>query len=80
MHQYLMVETVDDDVTEVEFDGGLRTDLPLAWFPAGTSEGNGFRVEADGNGGVRFLPDERAARVIRERNKQTLLDFSDDLD
>lgn len=80
MEAYLIVESVEDDVVEVELDSGLRTELPLAWFPPDAGEGDGFRCEPVPEGGVRFIPDDRAARVIRERNKQTLLDFHDELD
>ena len=79
MNHYLIVDGLEGEVLEVEFDDGLRTELPATWFPPGVEEGDGFRVELQ-EGGVRFIPDERAVRIVRERNKQTLLDFSDDLE
>ncbi len=80
MDAFLMVDDVSDDVVDVELDSGLRTELPRAWLPADVTEGDGFRCESLPDGGVRFVPDDRAARVIRERNKQTLLDFHDEHD
>ena len=80
MEAYLVVENVEDDIVEVELDSGLRTELPRAWFAPGVVEGDGFRCEPVQDGGVRFIADDRAARLIRERNKQTLLDFHDELD
>lgn len=80
MDRYLLVEDVSSDVAEVEFDGGLRTELPAAWLGEGVAEGDGFRIEhriEDGGATLRFVPDPRAARVIRERNKGTLLEFAD---
>lgn len=79
MEHYLVVEGAEGDVLEVELESGLRTELPAAWLPAGAAEGSGFRVELQ-DGAVRFVPDERAARLLRERNKQTLLEFSDELE
>jgi len=75
MNEFFVVESVDGDVVEVEFDSGLRTELPAAWLPE-AAEDEGYRVER-GDAGVRFVPDPRAAHALRERNKQTLLDFSD---
>ena len=78
MDAYLVVDAAQDDVLEVELDSGLRTELPAAWLP-GAREGDGFRVEL-AEGGVRFVKDERAARIVRERSKQTLLDFADEVE
>ncbi|AFZ66290.1 hypothetical protein [Deinococcus peraridilitoris] len=79
MEHYLIVEEQEGDIVEVELSNGLRTELPLAWLPAGASNGAGFRVEV-GVGQISFVPDERAARFVRERNKQTLLEFTDEVE
>lgn len=76
---YLVIDNVEGDVAEVELASGLRTELPSAWLGNDLEEGQGFRVDAEA-GAVRFVPDDRAARLVRERNKQTLLDFHDDID
>jgi hypothetical protein len=78
MNEFFVVEGVDGDVIEVEFGGGLRSELPAAWLPDAGAE-DGYRAEVV-EGGVRFVPDDRAVRIVRERNKQTLLDFHDDHD
>ncbi|WP_027480821.1 hypothetical protein [Deinococcus pimensis] len=75
MNEFFVVESVGGDVVEVEFDSGLRSELPAAWLP-GAAEEDGYRVEREA-GGLRFVPDPRAAHALRERHKQTLLDFSD---
>ena len=75
--EYLVIESLDGDVAEIELAGGRRFELPLAWLPQGVQEGDGLRAEA-GGGGVRFFPDPQAARALREASKQTLLDFSDE--
>lgn len=76
---YLVIESVEGDVAEVELASGLRTELPSAWLGLDLREGLGFRVDAEA-GAVRFVPDDRAVRLVRERNKQTLLDFHDEID
>lgn len=77
--RYLVVDFVQGGVIELELDSGLRAELPAEWLPAGAAEGDGFRAEPLPEGGVRFVKDERAARLVRERNKQTLLAFSDEI-
>ncbi|PYE55891.1 hypothetical protein [Deinococcus yavapaiensis] len=76
---YLVIESVEGDIAEVELASGLRTELPAAWLGEDIDAGMGFRVEA-GAGALRFVADERAARFVRERNKQTLLDFHDEIE
>lgn len=77
MNDYLVVESVEGGIAEVELGSGLRTELPAAWLPAGAAEGDGFRVEGVA-GELRFVADGRALRLVRERSKQTLLEFSDE--
>lgn len=77
MTEYLVVESLDGDVAEIELTGGRRFELPSAWLPKGIAEGDGLRAEIE-NGAVRFVPDPQAARALREASKQTLLDFSDE--
>ncbi len=77
MTEYLVIESLDGDVAEIELTGGRRFELPRAWLPHEVREGDGLRAEVDG-GGVRFVPDAQAVRALREASKQTLLDFSDE--
>lgn len=55
---------------------GRSFDLPAEWLPA-AAEGLAYevRVRADG---VAFAPLAGGARTLREHNKQTLLEFSDE--
>jgi hypothetical protein len=78
----LVIEVLDEDrgLAEVEWlsPGGeaLTFELPIGWLPAGVQEGDGYAVSALGDT-LTFRADPEAARQLRERSKQTLLDFSD---
>ncbi|WP_221089989.1 hypothetical protein [Deinococcus aquaedulcis] len=73
----LVIDVLDEDagLADVEDSQGRTYQLPAEWLP-GAADGAGYEVVAQG-GGLSFVPAPDAARQLRERSKQTLLDFSD---
>ncbi|GGL09232.1 hypothetical protein [Deinococcus radiotolerans] len=76
----LVIDVLDEDagLADVEDTRGRTYQLPAEWLP-GAADGAGYRVSTHA-GAVTFTPDPDAARALRERSKQTLLDFSDEHD
>ena len=74
----LVIDVLDEDagLADVEDSRGRTYQLPAEWLP-GAADGTAYRVHP-GQGGVTFTPDPDGARALRERSKQTLLDFSDE--
>ncbi|MBB5296370.1 hypothetical protein E5F05_19610 [Deinococcus metallilatus] len=74
----LVVDVLDEDagLADVEDARGRTYQLPAEWLPD-VRDGAAYRVTVTG-GGVTFTPDPDGARLLRERSKQTLLDFSDE--
>ncbi|MBB5233735.1 hypothetical protein [Deinococcus budaensis] len=74
----VVVDVLDEDagLADVEDARGRTYQLPAEWLP-GVRDGAAYRVTV-GAQGVTFTPDPGGARQLRERNKQTLLDFSDE--
>ncbi|WP_407540794.1 hypothetical protein Q0M94_05190 [Deinococcus radiomollis] len=74
----LTIDVLDEDsgMAEVEDDQGRSFELPAEWLPA-AAEGLAYRVTPH-PGGVNFSPLTGGARELRERSKQTLLEFSDE--
>lgn len=75
----LVIDLIDEDtgLADVEDSRGRTYQVPAAWLP-GAQDGAAYRVQL-AEQGVKFIPDEGGARLLRERSKQTLLDFHDDL-
>lgn len=73
----LAIDILDEDagLAEVEDSRGRTYALPAEWLP-GAADGAGYRVSVEG-GTVTLTPDRDAPRLLRERSKQTLLDFAD---
>ena len=76
----LVIDVLDEDagLADVEDTRGRTYQLPTEWLP-GAADGAGYRVSVQGSA-VTFTPAPDAARQLRERSKQTLLDFSDEHD
>lgn len=76
----LVIDELDEDLNlaDVEDTLGRTFQIPLEWLPH-PIEGAAYQVKIS-PGGVQFLPDPDGARLLRERSKQTLLDFSDEVD
>lgn len=74
----LVIDVLDEEagLADVEDLLGRTFQLPAEWLP-GAADGAAYRVEVVG-GQVTFVPDADGARLLRERSKQTLLDFSDE--
>lgn len=74
----LVVDVLDEDtgLADVEDERGRTYQLPAEWLP-GVHDGAAYRVTVTA-AGVSFTPDPAGARLLRERSKQTLLDFADD--
>lgn len=74
----LVVDLIDEDtgLADVEDQAGRTYQIPALWLPA-VAEGAAYRVEISAQG-VSFTPESGGARRLRERSKQTLLDFADD--
>ncbi len=74
----LTIDVLDEDsgMAEVEDDQGRSFELPAEWLPA-AAEGLAYQVTIH-SGGVNFSPLTGGARELRERSKQTLLEFSDE--
>ncbi|MXV21072.1 hypothetical protein [Deinococcus xianganensis] len=78
--ELLVIDVLDEDagLADVEDSRGRTYQLPAEWLPD-AADGAGYRVTVQ-DGTVHFTPDEHAAAQLRERSKQTLLDFSDEHD
>ena len=74
----LVIDVLDEDagLADVEDDQGRTFQLPAEWLP-GAADGQGYRVTRSG-GQLTLTPDSDAPRLLRERSKQTLLDFADE--
>jgi hypothetical protein len=74
----LVIDVLDEDVglADVEDLRGRTFQLPAEWLP-GAADGAAYRVTGHA-GTLTFTPDPDGARTLRERSKQTLLDFSDE--
>ncbi|KEF33946.1 hypothetical protein RDMS_09650 [Deinococcus sp. RL] len=74
----LVVDVLDEDagLAEVEDSRGRTYAVPAEWLP-GVADGAAYRVSGKA-GQLTFTPDPTGARELRERSKQTLLDFSDE--
>ncbi|WP_339094099.1 hypothetical protein ACINK0_05675 [Deinococcus sp. VB343] len=73
----LVIDVLDEDagLADVEDGRGRTFQLPAEWLPQ-AADGAGYRVTG-GAGTLTFIPDPEAPRLLRERSKQTLLDFAD---
>lgn len=76
----LVIDELDEDLglAEVQDSQGRSFQLPAEWLP-GAADGASYQVEVQA-GRVTFTPDAAGAQLLRERSKQTLLDFHDELD
>ncbi|CAM3360541.1 hypothetical protein DESA109040_09410 [Deinococcus saxicola] len=76
--ELLVIDVLDEDagLADVEDTRGRTFQMPAEWLPA-AADGAAYRVGVV-NGSVTFTPDPDGARLLRERSKQTLLDFSDE--
>ncbi|GGL66421.1 hypothetical protein GCM10010840_00410 [Deinococcus aerolatus] len=76
----LVIDVLDEDagLADVEDTRGRTFQLPAEWLP-GAADGAAYRAQVTG-GTVTFTPAPDGARLLRERSKQTLLDFSDEPD
>lgn len=74
----LVIDVLDEDsgLADVEDSQGRTFQLPAEWLP-GAAEGAAYSVQVS-PGGVNFTPAPDGARLLRERSKQTLLEFSDE--
>ena len=74
----LVIDLIDEDtgLAEVEDDQGRTYAFPAAWLP-GAADGQAYQAQASAQG-VTFAPTEGGAALLREKSKQTLLDFSDE--
>jgi hypothetical protein len=74
----LVIDVLDEDagLADVEDSRGRTYQVPAEWL-TGAADGAAYRVQV-GRSGVTFTPDPDGARALRERSKQTLLDFSDE--
>lgn len=74
----LVIDILDEDLglADVEDSRGRTFQLPAEWLP-GAADGQGYRVSV-GAGGLTFVADPGAPGLLREKSKQTLLDFSDE--
>ncbi|WP_338069134.1 hypothetical protein [Deinococcus fonticola] len=70
-----VIDLIDDQtgLADVEDLQGRTFQIPAAWLPA-AADGAAYRVSVTAQG-VTFTPDASGARLLRERSKQTLLDF-----
>ena len=73
----LVIDLIDDQtgLAELEDDQGRSYAVPVAWLP-GAADGQAYLASASAQG-VTFEPCQGGAALLREKNKQTLLDFSD---
>ncbi|WP_309569988.1 hypothetical protein [Deinococcus sp.] len=74
----LAIDVLDEDtgLADIEDDRGRTFQLPAEWLP-GAHDGAAYHAHVTGTS-VTFTPAPDGARLLRERSKQTLLDFSDD--
>ena len=74
----LVVDLIEEDtgLAEVEDDQGRTYAFPAAWLPQ-AADGQAYRVTVSGQG-VQFVAEAGGAARLREKSKQTLLEFSDD--
>ncbi len=74
----VVIDELDEDLglAEVQDSQGRSFQLPAEWLP-GAADGAAYRVEVQ-EGRVTFTPDAAGAALLRERSKQTLLDFHDE--
>lgn len=74
----LVIDLIDEDtgLAEVEDDQGRTYAFPAAWLP-GAADGQAYQAQASAQG-VTFTATEGGAAALREKSKQTLLDFSDE--
>ena len=77
--QLLVIDVLDEDsgLADVEDSQGRTFQLPAEWLP-GAADGEAYAVQVSPTG-VSFTPAPDGARQLRERSKQTLLDFSDEV-
>lgn len=75
----LVIDELDEDLglAEVQDSQGRSFQVPAEWLPE-AKDGAAYRVAVVG-GQVTFTPDASGAQQLRERSKQTLLDFHDEL-
>lgn len=73
----LVIDVLDLELglADVEDDLGRTYQLPAEWFPD-AEDGAAYQIIVQ-NSQITFKPDSDGARLLREKNKQTLLDFSD---
>lgn len=78
--ELLVIDVLDEDagLADVEDTRGRTFQIPAEWLPD-AADGAAYRISVTG-GAVTFTPDPDGARILRERSKQTLLDFSDETD
>ena len=76
----LVIDVLDEDsgLADVEDEQGRTFQLPAGWLP-GAADGAAYHVTVSPTG-VSFMPAPDGARLLRERSKQTLLEFSDEVD
>ncbi|WP_412026404.1 hypothetical protein [Deinococcus yunweiensis] len=74
----LVIDVLDEDtgLADIEDELGRTLVMPAEWLP-GAHDGAAYHAQA-GSGGLIFTPAPDGARLLRERSKQTLLDFSDE--
>ncbi|TSA84604.1 hypothetical protein FNU79_10220 [Deinococcus detaillensis] len=74
----LVVDLIDEDtgLAEVEDDQGRTYAFPAAWLPE-VADGQAYRAVVS-ESGLTFVAEAGGAALLREKSKQTLLDFSDD--
>ena len=74
----LVVDLIDTatGLAEVEDDQGRTYAFPAAWLPQ-AADGQAYRASVSDQG-VQFVAEVGGAAELREKSKQTLLDFSDD--
>jgi hypothetical protein len=76
----LVIDVLDEDtgLADVEDELGRTFQLPAGWLPD-AHDGAAYVAQAWG-ATVTFTPAPDGARRLRERSKQTLLDFTDESD
>ncbi len=74
----LVIDLIDEasGLAEVEDEQGRTYAFPSAWLPA-ASDGQAYRVSVSASG-VQFALQAGGAALMREKSKQTLLEFSDE--
>ncbi|WP_295818651.1 hypothetical protein [uncultured Deinococcus sp.] len=74
----MVIDVLDEDtgLADIEDELGRTLVLPAAWLP-GARDGAAYHART-GDSGITFTPAPDGARLLRERSKQTLLDFSDE--